>query len=657
MTSRLFYAVSQPRAVLLAALMAVGSSTMASTLSVGPGKSFAAPCAAFAAAANGDIIEIDAAGTYRGDVCGIYPSNLTIRGINGRPKIDAGGQSALGKGTWVLEGGGTTIENVEMFGAAVADQNGAAIRLDGRDLTLRGSYLHHNENGILTNNDGVSNLVIENSEFSANGYGTGYTHNLYVGHVNSLVFRGNYTHDANVGHNLKSRAQINTIIANRFSSTEGGQPSYEADFPNGGTTYFIGNVVQQPASNQNPGMLAYGEEGASNTGQDLYVVNNTFVNDDSNRGTFLLIGGGIATPVLMQNNIFAGTGNVVTQGNALDISNIRTLSPAFVDRAAFDFHPAAGSPAIGGGTAAGTAASGFSLTAMLQYKHVASTEVRPSGSVIDIGAYAAVTGTAPAPTSPATPVSTSPFSPAPIAPVPAPGSITELPAPAPGTAPTVPTSFLGFKWNACGAENTTCQIPGLSVIRYGANGQYKYQVALSASSCSNQNFGDPIVGSVKSCDYISFSTMPAAPVAPAPVTTSSWVACATENGACIFSGTRQVRYGAQGTYAVLAGTGSVDCNNATFGDPVSGIVKGCEYQVTTTAPVQPSPVEPLVPPVLQWTACANENGACAFTGVHQVRYGAQGTYATLLGNSGIACNNDTFGDPLAGVVKACEVLY
>jgi len=134
-----------------------------------------------------DIVEIDATGSYVGDVCGIYPSNLTIRGVNGRPKIDAGGRNSMGKRIWVLSGNNTTIENVEMFGARVNDRNGAALRLDGQHLTLRGSYLHHNENGILTNNDGVSNVTVETTEFAYNGYGDGYSHNLYNGNINSLI--------------------------------------------------------------------------------------------------------------------------------------------------------------------------------------------------------------------------------------------------------------------------------------------------------------------------------------------------------------------------------------------------------------------------------------------------------------------------------------
>ncbi len=365
--------------------------TNSALLTVGPGKTYATPCKAFAAAPNGAVIEIDAAGTYSGDVCGIYRDNLTIRGVNGRPKINANGRNAMGKGIWVVVGSGNVINNVEMYGAKVSDRNGAAIRLDGKHLTVRNSYLHDNENGILTNNDGVSNIIIENTEFANNGYGDGYSHNLYVGRVNSLTFRHNYSHDAKVGHNLKSRAQTNTITYNRFSSSGSGQPSYEIDLPNAGIAYVIGNVIQQPANNQNPGMLTFGVEGATNTKQELYVVNNTFLNDNGSRGTFVQVGSGVTTPALIQNNVFAGVGTMTTQTNATARTNYLTLTPAFVDRANFNLRPAPGSPMINAGSVPAASASGVSLVPRFQYKHIANSEIRPIIDKIDIGAYETAT--------------------------------------------------------------------------------------------------------------------------------------------------------------------------------------------------------------------------------------------------------------------------
>ncbi|MGV3656005.1 MAG: hypothetical protein ACO1N5_17525, partial [Noviherbaspirillum sp.] len=355
---------------------------------VGPGKQYAKPCQALTAAPNGALVEIDGPVTYSGDVCAISANNLTIRGVKGRPRIDAAGLNAQGKGTWVVQGKGTVIENVEMLGAKVPDKNGAAIRLDGVDLTVRGSYFHDNESGILTSNDGISNIVIESTEFGGNGYGEGYSHNLYVGHVNSLTFRYNYSHDARVGHNLKSRAKTNTIAYNRFSSTagSGGQPSYEIDLPNGGTSYVIGNIIQQPAANQNPNLLAYGEEGATNPGQDLYVVNNTFINEAGN-GTFVMLGGGVGTAALIQNNVFAGAGTITNQASAIQKTNYQAAAPAFVDRLAYDLRPVADAPFLNTGSMPGSSSAGVPLAPTMQYVHPASAKARPAHTVATPGAF------------------------------------------------------------------------------------------------------------------------------------------------------------------------------------------------------------------------------------------------------------------------------
>jgi hypothetical protein len=367
------------------------------TLSVGPGRDYARPCDALNVAGDGDVVEIDAAGsrTYDRDVCAFHANDLTIRGINGRPKIGAFGNYAWGKGTWVITGSRVVVDNVELWGAQVPDGNGSAIRLDGKHLTVRNSFIHDNESGILTSNDGESDILIENTEFGHNGNDGGGTHNLYVGHVASLTFRSSYSHDARVGHNLKSRARVNNISYNRFSSTPPGQfettapaqPSYEIDLPNAGTAYLIGNVIEQPSANQNSNMVSYGVEGATNPGKSLYVVNNTFINDDSSNGMFILVGSDVTTPLLAQNNIFAGTGSLTSQANALLQTNYRSLAPDFVNRAAYDLRPAAGAPFIGAGSATGFSTSGVALTPLRQYVHIAGSRAR--NGALDIGAYSA----------------------------------------------------------------------------------------------------------------------------------------------------------------------------------------------------------------------------------------------------------------------------
>lgn len=55
----------------------------------------------------------------------------------------------------------------------------------------------------------------------------------------------------------------------------------------------------------------------------------------------------------------------------------------------------------------------------------------------------------------------------------------------------------------------------------------------------------------------------------------TWTDCGKEGHTCYFSGTQTVRYGANGVYTYRTMTGSVLCSNATFGDPLFGVVKRC----------------------------------------------------------------------------------
>jgi type IV pilus assembly protein PilY1 len=54
------------------------------------------------------------------------------------------------------------------------------------------------------------------------------------------------------------------------------------------------------------------------------------------------------------------------------------------------------------------------------------------------------------------------------------------------------------------------------------------------------------------------------------------------------------------------------------------------------------------------TECARENGTCSgFTGLQEIWYGANTSWAVAPATGSIACTNGVFGDPLSGVVKKC----
>jgi hypothetical protein len=70
---------------------------------------------------------------------------------------------------------------------------------------------------------------------------------------------------------------------------------------------------------------------------------------------------------------------------------------------------------------------------------------------------------------------------------------------------------------------------------------------------------------------------------PSDCPATTWTYCAGEGGTCNFlgQGTRTVRYGANGTYVTKNGTDAITCDNATFGDPLFGVTKQCEYAPST----------------------------------------------------------------------------
>ena len=122
-------------------------------------------------------------------------------------------------------------------------------------------------------------------------------------------------------------------------------------------------------------------------------------------------------------------------------------------------------------------------------------------------------------------------------------------------------------WAACSSEGGTCSFTGVMTVAYGANGGYAYATLGGGTSCSNSVFGDPAVGSAKTCYVIG-----------APPSFTTWTSCATENSTCTFTGTHEVAYGANGQYFYGSFTGGTACGNSVFGDPDSGVVKACYVQ-------------------------------------------------------------------------------
>ena len=130
--------------------------------------------------------------------------------------------------------------------------------------------------------------------------------------------------------------------------------------------------------------------------------------------------------------------------------------------------------------------------------------------------------------------------------------------------PTDPT-----EWTFCAAEGDQCPFSSTREVRYGANGVYVYQTLTDGTACTNAVFGDPLYGTVKAC---AIRILPDQP---------EWTFCAVEGGVCAFTGTREVRYGANGVYVYQTLANGTGCTNAVFGDPLYGVVKNCDFRTVS----------------------------------------------------------------------------
>jgi len=335
-------------------------------IEVGPDRPVKTIGAAAVLARDGALIEVDA-GDYRGDIAVWTQNDLSLLAVGGRVRLIADGRSAEGKAIWVVRAERMSVQGFDFTGAAVPDRNGAGIRLESGSLRVGDCAFTHNEYGILTGNQTDTVLEVEDSEFGYNGSKDHYFHNLYVGTIARLTITGSYLHHAYRGHLLKSRAATSYVAYNRITDEHDGNASYELEFPSGGVAYVIGNVIQQSPLSENVHLISVGAEGYKWTSNELYLVNNTLIDNVPQGGVFLRVSPG-ADAVRVINNLLVGKGTWDIGVAAIFRNNPLVEAAEFAGLAKGDFHLKASSRARGKATDAGFV-NGVPLQPSREYVH------------------------------------------------------------------------------------------------------------------------------------------------------------------------------------------------------------------------------------------------------------------------------------------------
>lgn len=290
-------------ASLLAALLAFTGPAGARTLLVGTDKPFGSPSAAALAAQDGDTVLIDPGEYYD---CALWTRNrLTVAGAG--PGVVITDATCEGKAVFVVAADDTTIRDLTLARARVADGNGAGIRLEGQGLALRRVRFVNNQVGVLSGAPGAGAVLIADCVFDGGGAGGERpTFAVLIGAVGLLRIEGS-VFKSTAGGQVSTSAARTELDGNQIGTGAGEAPAVAVASTGGhlvmqDNRLFIGPNPPRPAA----AVLATGRDGPE-------LRRNRLLNA-TGRPMALLLDWTGATPVLQGNQVGSGDATVSTSG-------------------------------------------------------------------------------------------------------------------------------------------------------------------------------------------------------------------------------------------------------------------------------------------------------------------------------------------------------
>ena len=235
-------------------------------------------------------------GTY-GEAGTLAASNVTIMAEGAKLEERA----AQGKAALVVTGRDTVIVGLECTNIEVPDGNGACIRQEGRNLTLKRVNFHRNQAGLMaTKSSGV--VRIEDSIFAENGH-KGRPNILAEGDALELV-RSQVVAARGEGHEITTTAK-RTLIEDSIVASLDAVDSRMIDAPLGGAIVIRNSVLQKGPKNANPDVIGFALASPPHPNSALTLENNIIVVDNPKGVRILHAPAGVA-PSLSRNIVIGG---------------------------------------------------------------------------------------------------------------------------------------------------------------------------------------------------------------------------------------------------------------------------------------------------------------------------------------------------------------
>lgn len=183
-----------------------------------------------------------------------------------------------GKAALVLRGKASIVDGLVFRNIRVPDGNGAGIRIEIGDLTVRNSMFVDSQEGILGATGDATRILIDHSTFSGLGQcdeTPDCAHSIYLANTGEISVTNSRFERGRGGHYVKLRSPHLRIDDNSFDDSAGRKTNYAIDLSEGGTGEILRNTFVQGPNKENwTGMIVVSAEARKYPATGLRIAGN-----------------------------------------------------------------------------------------------------------------------------------------------------------------------------------------------------------------------------------------------------------------------------------------------------------------------------------------------------------------------------------------------